>query len=75
MIWTRHFDAHVCKDGPYEIEIAPTYTLPPRRIPKSEEYTLNIYGPWVICRTFPTIKAAKQAAERMVAALLEMEET
>lgn len=74
MIWTRNYDANVATEGPYEIEIAPTYTLPPRRVPKSEEYTLNIYGAWVICRTFPTIKAAKQAAERMIAALREMEE-
>jgi len=73
MIWTRHFDAHVCKDGAYEIEITPTYMLSPTRIPKSEKYVLDIHGPWCLYRCFPTIKAAKAAAERVIAALKEDE--
>ena len=74
MIWTRNYDAHVATEGGYEIEITPTYTLPPTRIPKAEKYIMSMYGPWAIHRTFPTITAAKDAAERMIAALREMED-
>jgi len=74
MIWTRNYDAHVATEGGYEIEITPTYTLHCKtRIPKSEKYLLNIHGPWCIYRCCPTIKAAKQAAERVIAALKEDE--
>ena len=73
MIWTRNYDAHVATEGGYEIEITPTYTLPPTRIPKSEKYLLSIHGPWSLYRCFPTIKAAKAAAERVIAALKEEE--
>lgn len=73
MIWTRNYDAHVATEGGYEIEISPTYTLPPTRIPKSEKYLLSIHGPWCLYRCFPTIKAAKAAAERVIAALKEEE--
>ena len=73
MIWTRNYDAHVATEGGYEIEITPTYTLPPTRIPKADKYSLSITGPWCIYRCFPTIKAAKQAAERVIAALKEEE--
>jgi len=73
MIWTRNYDAHVATEGGYEIEITPTYTLPPTRIPKSEKYLLNIHGPWCLYRCFPTITKAKQAAERVIAALKEDE--
>lgn len=73
MIWTRILNGHFATEGNYEIEIELTYTLPRTHIPKAEKYMLSIHGPWCMYRGFPTIKAAKAAAERVLAALKEEE--
>lgn len=71
---TRNYDTHVATEGGYEIEITERYTLPQTKVPRSKRYLLSIHGPWCLYRCFPTIKAAKQAAERVIAALKEEDE-
>ena len=73
MIWTRNYDAHVATEGGYEIEVVENYALRGERMPKAKKYLLSIHGPWCLYRCFPTIKAAKAAAERVIAALKEEE--
>lgn len=74
MIWARNYDAHVATEGGYEIEITKNYgTGRQRYVPPAEKYLLELRGPWVVYRTFATIKAAKAAAERVIAALKEEE--
>lgn len=73
MIWTRNYDAHVATEGGYEIEITENYAMGRSKVPRSERYLLSIHGPWCVYRCYPTIKAAKAAAERVLAALKEEE--
>ena len=73
MIWTRNYDAHVATEGGYEIEITDNYAYPRTSIPKAKKYLLELRGPWCLYSCFPTIKAAKAAAERVIAALKEEE--
>ena len=69
MNWTRDCDYHVAESGEYGAIISKTYSCPPRRIPTAQRWTLEINGPWYLCRCFPTMTAAKTAAERVIAAL------
>lgn len=73
MIWTKDDEWHVAEQDGYSALIERTYSCPPRQIPKAQRWTLCITGPWYVCRCFPTIKAAKAAAERVIAALKEEE--
>ena len=73
MIWTKECDEHIADSNGYSAIITRTYSCPPGHIPKAQRWTLELFGPWYVCRCFPTIKAAKQAAERVIAALKEEE--
>ena len=73
MNWTKDGDCHVAEQDGYSAAISKTYTCPPRPIPNAEKWSLEIAGPWYVCRCFPLLIDAMNAAERVIAALKEEE--
>lgn len=74
MEWTKDSDGHYsAAENGVEFIIQKTRNYPPCKIPAAQRWTMEVYGPWYMCRCFPRLFDCYNAAERVIAALPMME--
>ena len=74
MEWTKDSDGHysVAENG-IEFFVYKTFTCPATKIAPSHRWTLEVHGPWYMCRCFPRLFDCYSAAKRVIATLPIME--
>ena len=82
MITTKHGsdlkwlkdDGHItASENGCDFTICKTSSCPPSKIPAAQRWTLEVCGPWYMCKCFPRLFDCYAAAERVLAAMPTLE--
>lgn len=73
--WTKDGDHYIASKNGVEFFVYKTHTCPATKIPPASRWTLEVHGPWYMCKCFPRLFDCYAAAERVLAALPMLETT
>jgi hypothetical protein len=73
MKWTKDGDHMTATQGGCEFIASKTYSFPSKVIPAQHRWTLEVYGPWYMCATFPRLRDCYAAADRVIKAMTILE--